>query len=409
VDVTSISSGFFNESITLLKFKVPKRVATVFFIILLAKIVMSIIIYLAGIRSSGTFWMDANRVFGWEQNKVFLENVKKTPTWAYLFVGWDSAWYLNIMTRGYTFSPQSYAFSPGLPIFGKLFSLLFQNPIVSIALCTLLFGVLWIPFYQLMAESYMSKRAALASALLFALSPYIFFFTSVAYSEGLFLFFTLSSWYLFKKGKLAYASTLASAASLTRMMGVVLVLPMLIGSLKQKSLHRLKNVILSCLPIVSLLFWLAYSQFTSNDWLAFVHTTEWSSLYSLRSLVFEGLPQKGVQAILEVPYQLSPLHWLSPVAIIGAIVVPPYLIYETAKLEKTLAIYSLVFYIGVMTFGALISTPRYISVMFPLWMALTAKLPQNRRTIALVSVVLIVFVAVSFDLWVSFLNGQFIG
>jgi hypothetical protein len=407
--VTLISDGFFKDYLTFLRLRVPKRLVTVFLIVVVAKIVTSTLIYfLANVQSSGTFWTDANRVFGWEQNKVFLENVNKTPNWAYLFVGWDSAWYLSIMTRGYAFSPQSYTFTPGLPLFGKLFSLLFQNPVVSIALCALMFGVLWIPFYQLIAEKYMSKQAALASTLLFALSPYVFLFTSVAYSEGLFLFFTLSAWYLFKKGKVAFAAALAAGASITRTMGVVLVLPMLIESLKQKGSHRLRNVILSFLPIVSLLLWLVYSQFTAKDWLALVHTTEWSSLYSLRSLLFEGLPQKGVQAILEVPYQLSPLHWLSPIAITAAIIVPPFLIYKTIKVEKSLAMYSLAFYVGVMTLGALISTPRFISVMFPLWMALTAKLSQSRKTLAFVLAVLIVFVAVGLDLWISFLNGQFI-
>lgn len=407
--MTLISDGFFKDYLTFLRLRVPKRLVTVFLIVVVAKIVTSTLIYfLANVQSSGTFWTDANRVFGWEQNKVFLENVNKTPNWAYLFVGWDSAWYLSIMTRGYAFSPQSYTFTPGLPLFGKLFSLLFQNPVVSIALCALMFGVLWIPFYQLIVEKYMSKQAALASTLLFALSPYVFLFTSVAYSEGLFLFFTLSAWYLFKKGKVAFAAALAAGASITRTMGVVLVLPMLIESLKQKGSHRLRNVILSFLPIVSLLLWLVYSQFTAKDWLALVHTTEWSSLYSLRSLLFEGLPQKGVQAILEVPYQLSPLHWLSPIAITAAIIVPPFLIYKTIKVEKSLAMYSLAFYVGVMTLGALISTPRFISVMFPLWMALTAKLSQSRKTLAFVLAVLIVFVAVGLDLWISFLNGQFI-
>ena len=206
--MTSISNGFFKDDLTFLRLRVPKRLVTAFLVVLVTKIVISAFIYYsANVQSSGTFWMDPNRVFSWDQNKVFLENVNKTPNWAYLFVGWDSAWYLSIMTRGYAFSTQSYTFTPGLPVFGKLFSLLFQNPVVSIALCALMFGVLWIPFFQLIAEKYMSKQAALASTLLFALSPYVFLFTSVAYSEGLFLFFTLSAWYLFKKGKVALCSS----------------------------------------------------------------------------------------------------------------------------------------------------------------------------------------------------------
>ena len=382
-----------------------------FLIALAAKIAGAFFVYSSmNIGVSGTFWSDPQKVYSWEQNAVFLQGTGNTGKWPLTFLGWDSAWYLNILSRGYAFSPQTYAFSPGVPFFGAAFNTILQNPMVSLVVTTLIFGVLWIPLYQLFAEFYMGKRAALASALLLAFSPYLFVFTTVAYSEGVFLFFTLSTWYLFKKGKVAYSSVLAAVTALTRIVGVLVILPMLFGSLKQKSVHRLRNVILSLLPIAALVLWFMYCGFTANDLLAPVHTTEWTGLYSLRTLLLEGIPQKGIQAILAAPYQYYPIptHWHLPAGVVCALVIPLFLFRKAWKMDKSLAIYSLASYFGILLFGALVSTPRFISVLFPLWIPLTAGLSLNKKSLVFVTVVAGVFYVVALSLWISFLNGQFI-
>jgi hypothetical protein len=402
--VDSISS-FFEGEIAFSRFRIPKRLLIPFFLVLVAKTVASILVYYSlNVPSSGTFWTDPNRVFAWEQNNVFLENVNKTAPWSSVFLGWDSAWYLSIMTKGYAFSTQSYSFYPGLPMFGSLFNLILQDPVVSLVLCVEFFGVLWIPAYQLVAENYMSREAALGSALLFALSPYAFLFTTVAYSEGLFLFFTLSAWHFFKKDKIGYASVLATTAAVTRVVGVLVVLPMVIESLRKNNSRRLRNVTMSCLPLVGVLLWLAYCQFTVNDWLAPFHTTEWNTLISFRNLLFQGLPADGQAFGGVVLYQ----HWLSPIAVLGAIILPPLLIYKISKVEKSLATYSVVYYVGVLAVGALASMPRFISVLFPLWLSFTSKLSQNRKSLAVIIVASAISFVVSLDLWINFLNGQFI-
>lgn len=404
-------SGFFNENLTVWKISVPKRLLVPLLIVLVAKIAGAAFIYsIVNVQSLGTFWTDPTRLLSLEQNRVLLENAGSAGNLPYVFVGWDSAWYLSIMTRGYAFSPQSYAFSPGLPFFGGMFNFFLQNPVVSIALCALVFGVLWVPLYQLLTEKYVSRQAALGLALLFAFSPYVFVFTTVAYSEGIFLFFTLSAWYLFTKGKVAYASVLAAIAALTRIVGILVIVPMLYGSLRQKGTHRRRNVALSLLPISALLLWLAYCQLTAGNWFASFSTTQWSGLYSFRSLLFEAIPQKGVDALLMVPYQNwpTPPQLLLPAAIICALAIPPFLIWKAAKTDKSLALYSLVTYVGVLFFGALVSTPRFFSVLFPLWIPLTAGLSGSKKSTALVSIVAAVFYAVALYLWISFLNGEFI-
>jgi hypothetical protein len=392
------------------KISVPKRFLFPLLVALAAKIAGGIYMYYSmNVQSLGTFWSDPSRAYNWVQNEVFLQSATDRSRWPLAFVGWDSAWYLSIMTKGYAVSTQSYAFSPGLPYFANVVNFLIQNPMTSMVLVSLVFGVLWIPLYQMLAERYMSWKPALLSTLLFVFSPYLFVFTTVAYSESLMLFFVLGAWVLFKKGKVLASSTLAAVAPLTRFMGILVVLPMLCESLKS-SIHRKRNVMLSLLPIASLSAWIAGLSFVAGDFFPPSHTSEWNYLYSLRTLITEGIPTFGIKAIFEAPCQNPPIsnYWLLPVAIGIALIFPLIMFSRTWKMDKSLWLYAVVGYVVILGFGALVSTPRFISVFFPLWIPLTSSLSGSRKSIAVTIFVSVVFFIGSLDLWASFLRGQFV-
>jgi hypothetical protein len=403
-------SSFFDECFTLGKIKMPKRLLIPLIIVLVAKVAGAVFIYYSmNIQALGTFWSNPGKVFNWEQNNAFLLNPGTMGRWPLTFLGWDSAWYLSIMLNGYGFSTQSYTFSPIFPSISYLTNTILQKPMVSIVLTSLVFGLLWIPIYQLLAENYMSKKTALTSALLLAFSPYLFVFTTVAYSECLLLIFVLSAWLLLSRGNFFGASAFAAIAPLTRTMGILVLLPMIYYTLKQKT-HKKRNSLLSIVPIASLAAWFATLGYYSKDFLAPIHTSEWSYLYSIRTLITDGIPRYGLKAVLEAPYQPPPIptHWLLPFAEVIGLFLPLILFYFTWKKNKLLLIYSLSGYIGILLFGALVSTPRYISVLFPLWIPLTANLSGNKKSIMVTVILLIAFYVLALDLWISFLNGQFI-
>ena len=403
-------NSFLEEKYSILNWKIPKRLLAPILILLSVKIAGAFLVYsILDIGDIGTFWMDPNRVLSLDQNQVLFENLSTTPSWAYTFVGWDSAWYLSILTKGYEFSSQSYAFSPMLPFLGRIFRLLFQNPVISLVICSLIFGVLWIPFYQLVAENYMSKSKALFSALIFGLSPYVFLFTTVGYTEGLFLFVTLGSWYYFKMNKIGFASGFAAISTLTRINGVFITLPFLAASIFKKKTQKMYWFAFSLLPILALIGWLVYCRFTANDFLAFMHANEWSSMYTLRTLIAEGLPQKGI-AVFQDAFQNSPAPpvWLTPYAVIFAIVAPVFLLLRAWKMDKSLALYFLLSYLGILMTGALVSLPRYISGLFPVWIFIAGFIPVNRKTTVLLVAGLFLSVVIGLGLWTDFLNGKFV-
>ena len=400
----------FEGYFTFWKITVPKRLLVPLFIVLIAKIAAAIFIfYSINISASGTFWSDPSRVYEWVQNDAFLTIPGGIGNWPLTFLGWDSAWFLSIMTKGYEISQQSFTFSPALPFFAKMVNFVLQNSMISIVLTASFFGVLWIPLYQLFSESYIGKKAALFSALLLAFSPYLFIFTTVVYSEGMLLFFILSTWLLIKKGKFFSASTFAIFAPLIKTMGILVILPMLYASLRQKT-NRVRNILLSLLPTVSLSAWFAYLGFSTGDFLAPIHTSEWAQLYSFRTLLTEGIPQFGLKALLEAPYQIPPIptHWLLPIAVVFSLLLPVLLFFKTWKKDKSLWIYAIAGYNGILIFGALVSLPRFIILLFPLWIPLTARFSGSKKSIIIAGIISGFFYIIALDLWFNFLNGIFV-
>jgi hypothetical protein len=394
--------NFFEKKYHFWMLNVPLRLVASAALLLVAKLVGSLLVYqILNVPSTGTFWVGHLAVDG-IQNRV-LQQVDSP--WVSLFLGWDSSWYLSILTYGYNFSAQSYAFFPGFPMISGFFNLAIQNGAFALSVSSLLFGVLCVPVYQLVAELYLNRQVAFLSTLLFMFSPYVFLFTTVAYSESIMLFFVLLAWLLFKKGKTGFASLSAAGAVISRTVGILIIIPMAIETLLGKGLHKKRDLIFCLLPTIALLAWLGYGKISANDWLSFIHTSEWSTMYSFRELVFYVLPQTGLQGYMEPG---SP-HLFVPLTAWACVVVPPFLIAELSKTSKSLTVYASIYFLGVLTFGAMLSLPRFMSILFPLWIALMSKFVVNKMSVILLCGVFAVFYVYGLFLWIYFLSGVFVG
>jgi hypothetical protein len=167
---------------------------------------------------------------------------------------------------------------------------------------------------------------------------------------------------------------------------------------------------LSLAPLLGLVAVYGYGFLSSNDPLAPIHTTEWSSLYTMRTFIMHDLPTMGLAAFGRIPFQTgyTAAYWLSPLAITLSLLVPPFLIYFANKLDPKLSVYTLGGYLGILVFGAVVSFPRFTAVLFPLWLPLAAKLSGTKRSVALVVLGVAVFFMLAMQMWTSFLDGWFI-
>jgi Gpi18-like mannosyltransferase len=377
--------------------------------VLAVKLVLAVVIYWSlGLASVNSFWLDAGSMAPLIQNHALLEGVSFGPRWAYIFLGWDSAWYLSIMEVGYGFSSQSFAFFPIFPMLGRVFWFLLKSPVAAIAVCSLVFGVLWVPLYQEFAEEYFDRKSAFISALLFATFPFTLIFSTVGYTEGIFLFTTLAAWLLFIRGRRLEAFLVAAIATLVRPPGFLIALPMLLIIIKEEGRWSLFKAFSSlALPFASMLIWLLYSWISFGDLLASFHTTEWSSMYSLMTYVDQVLPKWGFEA-LTFPISDLNIHWLMPTSIWGSLFITPILIWRLKITNTALTFYCLAYLTGILLFGTILSFPRFIAFLFPLWIPITGRIVASRYSRIIVPVLFIVFVAATYILWIGFLNGLFI-
>ena len=147
-----------------------------------------------------TDWMDANPLLIPEWSSSL--NPSTSSSWLWLFNAWDSPHFQLIAQLGY--SHPDYVYLPGYPILIRIVGTLIGNYWVAAFLLTQAFALASLVAFQMLARLYMKPREALCATLLMATFPYFIIFTTLGYSEALFMFSTISAWYLYGRPAAAY-------------------------------------------------------------------------------------------------------------------------------------------------------------------------------------------------------------
>jgi hypothetical protein len=141
---------------------------------------------------------------------------------------WDSVWYLRVADRGYPDGGAEAAFFPLYPLLarglgelggGSGGAVLIAAYLVSLAA---LLGAL-VVFHRLVSLE-LGRRLAAPALLLLALFPGALYF-GAPYSESLFLLVSVGAFYAARTGRWPWAGACLAAAAATRSAGVLLVVP----------------------------------------------------------------------------------------------------------------------------------------------------------------------------------------
>jgi len=286
--------------------------------------------------------------------------------WRSGFVTWDCAWYLSIVKKGYSYTPgkqSNVAFFPLYPTLIKTFSFMFKDPKIIgylISNIALFFAAFYL--YKLVKLEFQDSKVATKTVFFMLISPVSFFF-SIIYSEGLFLFLAISSFYYIRKKRWLLASILGFFLSMTRLVGVVIIIPFIIEYLDIKlnplkiNFGNLKKDILYLLFIpAGLCSYMVYLYFKFGDAFAFYNNSllwhrKFASIFTtLRSISIYGHFYKII--------------FLG--AVILALLIIGYLIY--AKIRLSYIIYSALLLFIYLSSNRLGSIPRFIGVVFPLYL-----------------------------------------
>lgn len=348
-------------------------------IVVSAKLLCSIVFYYSfNLSSTDPPWISI-----WDRNSIGDPSVR----WPFLYHGWDSGWYFGIVFRGY--STPAYAFFPGYPISIYVFNLITKDIFASAALCSLIFGVAWIPFFQAVAEHYLTRETASKVTLLAAFFPYVFLFTTVAYSEPLFLFACVASWYFYLNDKILKASFLAAVATITRMVGILIVLPIFLDLLHRGERKRL---LYTLIPPISLFAWLSYCFVNTGDWFAPITAqNKYWEIYSFPKWLVNFISN---QRMIEILSELSGVI---------LIILTSTLIYYGRKVDWRLTIYSVTSFLVILCLASMWSISRYLSFIFPIWIALGTRTLQGKWRNILTAALCVFFFSIAFFLWHRFL------
>lgn len=260
------------------------------------------------------------------------------------WANWDGGHFRGIAENNYL--PQQTVF---FPLYAMLIKFLMFFNIPSLwggLIISNLATVLTLFFlYKLTLLDFTEKvaKGATFTLLIFPTS----FYLGAVYSESLFLAVTLSSFYFARKKAWGWASLFAGASIATRLVGLVTILAILVEYLLTKKIltRKLVYIFSSLLP-----FWLyiIYLKFKFQNSLIFLTSEEnWN-----RRLIFPWVALQKIPSFTDLLFFLMGL-----VALVA--------IYKS--LPKSYFIFSLMAFLIPLFSGTLLAFPRYLLVIFPIY------------------------------------------
>ncbi len=323
---------------------------------------------------------------------------------------WDGLGYLSIARHGYSASTS--IFFPAYPAsIAGLGWVLRSDVVAGVLISAVCFGVaLWL-LHRLTALE-LGPRAADGAVLLLAFAPVSLFFTAM-YTESLFLALSVGSIYAARRERWGLAAALAAVATVTRVTGVLLVVPIALWQLRRYRSLRPQMVWL-VLPPAALGGFLAYMQLRGYGWMAPFHNQHahrfGGPLATLTAAVRAA--GNGLSATVAGQSPLSPSLGGALSPSFDSVVLALVLVLTIAALAATFRRLPLEY--GVFAGLALLVSiasqtrvqplegiDRYALTIFPLWMAAGAWLTERRalRPVLIIGAGLLAFYSFQFATW----------
>jgi hypothetical protein len=301
---------------------------------------------------------------------------------------WDAVWYLAIARGGYD-EPPSAAFFPLYPL---LMRGLGGSVLAAIVVSTVCFFAALVALHAL-TRLELGVDAARWTVLALAFSPMAFFFSAV-YSESLFLALSVGAVLAARRDRWAWAGVLGALAAATRSTGVLVLVALVLLGWREARPRQLAWLALVPVGLVAFPLWLGL---TGHDWQApfdaqQVWFREWAgplggvwdgavaAWAGVRQLVSGStthlyFPIAGGDPFAIARINLALFAWvpLVAVALVGVLRRLPlaYAAYAVAALAVPLSY--------PVAPQPLMSLPRFVLVVFPLWMWLGSLLARHPR------------------------------
>jgi len=309
----------------------------------------------------------------------------------------DTNWYLKIARDGYV-DAASQVYFPLYPLLIRLVSALVGDAMLAALLVSnvALIGALAL-LYRLSEALFgaTSARRAVAYWLLFPTA----FFLQAAYTESLFLFLTLAAFDCARRERWLFAALFGALAALTRLQGVLLVVPLAIVGFRccvlripftQYAIRNVQYAIL-LIPLATFAF-LAYTNLSLiASYEGELHARfvfPWDNVIAALALLVDGRASfvDGLNLLTTLGF--------------GALLIA---VWRT--LPREYALYALVMYLAPLfrmtTLQPLVSMDRYVLAIFPafIWLGARGQNAWVNRAIVYLSFPLQLYLSAQFVLW----------
>jgi hypothetical protein len=313
---------------------------------------------------------------------------------------WDAVWYLRIADSGYGHSAPRAAFFPLYPLLvhslavpagGSEAALLIASYLVSLAA---FLGAL-VVLYRL-ASLELGRRFAAPTLLLLAVFPAALYF-GAPYSESLFLLVSVGAFYAARSGHWAGAGACAAAASATRSAGLLLLIPlvMLWWSSRERRARDAAWLLLSPLGLLAYAAWLGLVE---GDALRFLDVQDawsreltvplggaWDGLTAavdgLRQLASGSRSPVYFELAAGDPFRIAAINVMLFASLVFALVA---CVGAFRRLPRAYGAWVAVALVLPLSFPVepqpLMSLPRFLAVLFPIFMWLALVVEERRIT-----------------------------
>jgi hypothetical protein len=328
--------------------------------------------------------------------------------WWHSWGNFDGVHYHRILTDGYLNSASIQAFFPGYPLAARLLTPVLEDPFLILMITSHVFLLLFVLSWFWFAKTVYSSTVAWKSLLVVLLFP-TSFYLGATYSESLFLLAVTLTFAAAWKGQYFWGALAAAVASATRVVGAFAAPALWLDSvlesrkLRERTSHQqlrallklspsdwlkhlrteLRTTLLIALSATGLLAYMLYLHVHFGDPLLFLHVQ--SSFGAGRSDELILLPQviwRQLKILATTTLDWRWFVYLEDLAFtLGALALLIIGYFRSRKLQLSWIVFSLGALLLPPLTGILSSMPRYVLVIFPLYLLIAEWLERQPKLI----------------------------
>ena len=333
--------------------------------------------------------------------------------WLDIWSAWDSRWYYSIADKGYLAIPvdvtgySPWAFFPLYPWVTQAAAMVVGNLYVAALLVSNVFLLIGAWFLYQLVEHHHGDAMARRAVLFMFLFPTAYVFSCLM-TESLFLALSVGAWYYARRGNWFLAGALGMGSAMTRLVGLFMAPLLALHYLQQRQwrLSRIRpNALWIGLVPVGLGVFVAFCYLMTGNPLQFVEAqgSGWTTsrvnplwvLWWSFTHAWDGMARHGIFG--EVGGHLALGY-----GALASIVVTGMLLWGRKRIGPLLCLWSVA--VILISLAAHLdsaqSMPRYLVVLFPLYMIL-ASLRAGSAVFAITVAMLTLLQAATFALWTT--------